>query len=326
MTPALRALREHFPRAELHVLVAEEAAPILEHLPWLDRVWKLPRQRGKMALGRSWPVLKALRAEKFDQSVDFVGNDRGAILSLIVGARKRLGLNPDEGFFGRARCYHETVKPLPRGIYEPERDFSVLKPWNIPRPSSFAMELRPDPALAEWAAGLMPAPAVLCHLSTSQPKKEWPIRYWLELLERADRAGMPMIFSSGSSPRESGLLEELKAKKPSARTLPIFEKLGQFLAVLNRADLFVAGDTGPLHFAAALGKPTLALFGPSLHEQWAPKGERHLCLTSKPCQCSVHASICTCTPPCMETIGVEDVWMNLKPLLDKSTSSTSLNL
>jgi ADP-heptose:LPS heptosyltransferase len=46
MTPSLRALREHFPRAEIHLLVPEEIAPIFQHLPWLNRVWPMPRRRG----------------------------------------------------------------------------------------------------------------------------------------------------------------------------------------------------------------------------------------------------------------------------------------
>jgi len=327
MIPSLRALRQSFPTAELHVLVAEEAAAIVENLPWIDRIWKLPRVRGRLVLSKSWPILKELRAERFDRSVDFVGNDRGAILSLIIGAERRLGLESEKGFFGRVRCYHETVKPLPRGVYEPERDFSVLKPWNIPRPSSFAMEMKSDPALDSKAAPLMPQPAVLCHLSTSQPKKEWPIRYWVELFEKAEQAGVIMIFSSGSTLRERALLDELKNKNPAAPTLPIFGSLAEFLAVLNRSAIFVGGDTGPLHFAAALGKPTLALFGPSLRKQWAPQGNGHVCLVApNPCLCSVHASACTRAPSCMESIEVEKVWNHLKTLLDQSTSSTSLNL
>src|ERR1017187_5552805 len=70
MTPALRALKEHFPDCELHVLVAEEAAPLLQHLPWLNRVWAFPRKRGKAKLRQSWPMIKALRRERYERSVD----------------------------------------------------------------------------------------------------------------------------------------------------------------------------------------------------------------------------------------------------------------
>lgn len=61
MVPALRALREHWPTAELHVLVAEEALPILQHIPWIHRVWGLPRVRGRMQLKRTLPLIAQLR-------------------------------------------------------------------------------------------------------------------------------------------------------------------------------------------------------------------------------------------------------------------------
>jgi ADP-heptose:LPS heptosyltransferase len=98
LTPALRALREHFPGCDLHALVPEEVAPVLQHLPWLNRVWPMPRRRGSASLGKTWPVLRALRREHFDRSVDFASNDRGAILSFLIGAKRRLGWAERGGF------------------------------------------------------------------------------------------------------------------------------------------------------------------------------------------------------------------------------------
>lgn len=65
LVPALRALREHQPECELHVLVAAEAVPVLEHLPWLTKVWPMPRTRGKARIRESWPIIRALRRERF---------------------------------------------------------------------------------------------------------------------------------------------------------------------------------------------------------------------------------------------------------------------
>ena len=111
MTPALRAIREHFPNGELHLLVPEEVAPLFQHLPWLNRVWPMPRRRGSASLGQTWPVIRALRRERFDRSVDFASNDRGAILSFLIGARRRLGWAQRGGFFGRRFCYNQRVAP-----------------------------------------------------------------------------------------------------------------------------------------------------------------------------------------------------------------------
>ncbi len=99
LTPALRALREHLPDAELHLLVPEEIAPLFQHLPSLNRVWPMPRRRGRASLGETWPLIRALRREQFDRSVDFASNDRGAILSFLTGARRRLGWDETRRIF-----------------------------------------------------------------------------------------------------------------------------------------------------------------------------------------------------------------------------------
>jgi ADP-heptose:LPS heptosyltransferase len=91
ITPALRALKEHLPDAELHVLVAAEVAPLLENLSWINKLWSLPRTRGRARLRDSVPLIRALRREHFARAVDFGGNDRGAILSFLSGATIRLG-------------------------------------------------------------------------------------------------------------------------------------------------------------------------------------------------------------------------------------------
>src|SRR5437773_415941 len=109
LAPALRALRERFPDAALHLLVPQEVTPLFQHLPWLTRVWAMPRTRGRARLRDGWPIVRALRKERFDRSVDFGGNDRGAILSLLCGARERLAPHSAGGFFGRSFCYTKEV-------------------------------------------------------------------------------------------------------------------------------------------------------------------------------------------------------------------------
>jgi len=306
VTPALRALREHFPGGALHVLVAEEVAPLLQHLPWLTRVWAFPRKRGQASLARSWPVIRALRRERFDRSVDFGGNDRSAIVSLLCGARQRLGPYWPGGFLGRRFCYTETVR-LETQQHVSRRDCQLLSAWGIAPPACPAIEIRADPGLDSAAAQLLPCPAILCHLATSQPKKEWPIPHWAEFFNRARAAGYDVVFSTGIAPREQALLAELKRLLPGAPALPVLSDLPTFLAVLKRARLFISGDTGPLHFAAGLGVPTIGLFGPSPAGKWAPLGPSHQALQGGDCGCGIGSSDCLSASPCMGRISPEAV-------------------
>ncbi|MDE1171156.1 MAG: glycosyltransferase family 9 protein [Verrucomicrobium sp.] len=316
MVPALRALRERFPQAELHVLVAEEAAPLLSHLSWIDRVWGVPRRRGKAQFFRTLPILRALRRERFDRSVDFVGNDRGGWLSLGAGAGERLGLRPRDrqSFLARFFYTHRQPEP-PHDRHESLRDIALLEAWGVPPPSHAAPEIAADPALAGEAAALLPKGRVLLHLSTSQPKKEWPVARWAALADLAEARGMRVAFSAGTSPREQADLEALRSLRPGSEIVPPVAGLSLFLAVLARAGMFVGGDTGPLHFAAGLGVPTVALYGPSIVSQWAPLNSRGAVLTGTPCTCSGHAHVCYAPARCIDAIAPEAVVEEMERLL-----------
>jgi len=311
LTPALRAFRERFPDAGLHLLVPEEIAPIFRHLPWLDRVWPMPRHRGSASLRQTWPVIRALRREHFDHSVDFASNDRGAISSLLIGARQRLGWAERGGFWGRRFCYNQRVAPETKAQHESARLAHLLSAWGI-TPSSLEAEIRSDPALAAAAEQLLPPGTILCHVASSQPKKEWPLRHWAEFYRLAAAKGLRVAFTTAIGAREQQLMVELKKILPDAPVLPAIPGLPLFLAMLNRAEVFISGDTGPLHFAAGLGVPTISFFGPSSAVQWAPLGRRHRALTGGPCGCDGNSAICHGTSHCLAAITPEQVFEQLK--------------
>ena len=102
-------------------------------------------------------------------------------------------------------------------------------------------------------------------------------------------------------------MAELHKLAPAAEILPQISELALFLAVLARAAIFIAGDTGPLHFAAGLGVPTVSLFGPTSPARWAPVGARHQVLTGAICGCDGNAAHCTAARHCLEEISPADV-------------------
>jgi heptosyltransferase III len=313
MTPSLRALREHFPDGELHVLVPEKIAPVLQSLPWLDRVWPMPHRRGRAALCETWPVLRALRRERFDRSVDFASNDRGAIASFLIAARHRLGWSERGGFWGRPFCYNQRVAPENKVQHESARQAHLLSAWGIV-PSSLAAEIRADPALAASANKILPAGKIFCHIASSQPKKEWPLKNWAALHQMAAAAGMEMTFGTGVGAREESLLTEFRKLAPTAPILEPIPDITLYLAVLQWARVFISGDTGPLHFAAGLGVPTLALFGPSSPTQWTPVGAQHKFLTGSACTCG-NVGVCESAKHCIAAITPEQVFTKIQKLI-----------
>ena len=308
MTPALRALRAHFPDAEIHLLAPQEIAPLFQHLPWLNRVWSMPRRRGRASLGETWPLLRALRRERFDRSVDFASNDRGAILSRLIGARIRLGWDERAGFFGRRFCYTDRVAPDANPGHESVRLAQLLSGWEIPVPASLEAEIRADAALSGAAKERLPHDAsVICHVASSQPRKEWPLAHWVEFDRLIKGAGYQPVFTTARGERESALMTDLKRLSAGIQILPLIEDLPMFLAVLARAKVFVSGDTGPLHFAAGLGVPAVSLFGPTSPARWAPIGARHQVLTGSPCTCPANSAVCSSPSHCLANISPEQV-------------------
>ena len=316
LTPALRTLRQQFPHDELHLLVPQELAPLFAQLPWLDRVWAMPRRRGSASLRQTWPLLRALRSEHFDRSVDFASNDRGAILSRLIGARRRLGWAESGGFLGRKLFYTERVAPEKNPPHESLRLAHLLSGWQIPPPDSLESEIRADPALAAAAEKILPAaPVVICHIASSQPKKEWPLAHWALFLKLAAAAGHRLVFTTARGEREAALLAEWRRLAPEAVVLPEISDLPQFLAVLARAAVFIGGDTGPLHFAAGLGVPTISLFGPTAPARWAPLGQKHRALTGGHCSCDGNLFACKSRTPCLAEITPEAVLAALENIL-----------
>ncbi len=306
MTPALRALREHFPAAEIHLLVPAELAPLFQHLPWLNRVWPMPRRRGSASLRETWPLIRALRREKFDRSVDFASNDRGAILSFLIGAKKRLGWAETGGFLGRQFFYTARVAPEKNPPHESARLAQLLSGWQIPMPRSLEAEIRADPALADAARKILPHKrAVVCHVASSRQNKEWPLAHWASFHRLATAVGQNVVFTTARGEREAALMAELKQLVPEAVILPQISELALFLAVLAQAGAFISGDTGPLHFAAGLGVPTISLFGPTSPARWAPIGGRHQILIGGACTCDGNSAVCTAINPCLAEISPE---------------------
>ncbi len=314
LVPALRALKEHFPAAELHLLVPEEVIPLFQHLPWLTRVWGMPRTRGRARFEQSWPILRALRQEKFNRSVDFGGNDRGAILSLVCGARERLAPRAERGFFGRRFCYTQTVPAADLNQHEIHRNLHILSTWKVAPPRSLELEIHTDPSLEAVAMKILPERSVLCHLATGQPKKEWPITHWAELFEKASAAGFKLVFSTGTGIREQSLLAQFRKLSPAAPAMPSIPDLSVFLSVLKRAELFISGDTGPLHFAAGLGVPALGLFGATSVTLWAPPGPQHRILQGAPCSCDGNTGVCLARQHCMALITPAEVLSQIQEM------------
>ncbi|HLP76298.1 MAG TPA: glycosyltransferase family 9 protein [Candidatus Paceibacterota bacterium] len=308
LIPSLMAIRDRFPGCELHVLVHEAAMPLLRHHPAVNRVWGFQRKR-KGRFAKTWPVLRALRAERFDRSVDFSGNDRSAIASIFAGARERLGLLQSGGFLGRRLCYTQLIPMAPFDRHETLRSLHVLSGWEISPPGKIAIQLHTDPTVDSTPSERQ----IICHVGAGMPKKEWPVEHWAELHRLATAAGYRMVFMRAADAREQALIQKLQTLAPDATVLPALD-LARLLGVLKSAGAVISSDTGPMHMAAALGVPTVAMFGPSSLRQWAPIGPNCRAIQAPGCSCDGASHTCRSAKHCMSNITPAQVLRELQAL------------
>ena len=312
--PALMAIRRHFPDCELHALVPEASAPLLQHHPAVNRVWSVPRKAG---LGQYWPIIRALRAERFDSAVDLGSNDRSAIITFLSGAPERLGAMQVKGFWGKRACFTKPVEPAPEDRHESLRLLHILSPWNISPPAQIEIKLYTDPAVANPLSRNPSKPTVICNTGAASPKKQWPLMHWARFHQLATKRGYDLIYTRGVSPLEEQLIQELQALVPGANILPQLD-LPRLLAAIKSADAAISNDTGPMHFATALGVKTVAIFGPSLEKRWFPIGAEHRLLRAANCECIWGTFVCRRTNPCLAEITPEAVLENLEGLLSST--------
>ena len=311
LTPALSAIKSKFQSCELHLLVASEMAPIFNNLEYIDKIWPAPRIRGKLNLMQLLPLIHALRKVHFDYVVDFGGNDRGAIFSWLTGAKIRLGLIERYSKILQSICYTDTVDTYSLSSNYILRNLELLNAWHISTPLDTRPVIISNQSLKKQAKKVLQNKTIICHLGTSQPKKEWPLKKWQAFYLNLGSKKKLVAFSSGNSPRERALLEDFKKLQPDIFTLPMIKNLELYLAVLNEAKLVVSGDTAPLHFSYALGVKVVGLFGINGSLQYAaPIYSQSEKISSKFCSCIgdlEHFETCKSLNSCMNSIRPQQV-------------------
>lgn len=309
-TPVLRALRGRFPSARLTMLVNRGTEDVLRRNPDLDEVLVLERTGPAGQLR----FVRELRRKRFDCVVDLTDADRSAILARLSGAPVRVGFNEEHRW--RGLLYNHVVPARPETEHRLEHDLAALHPLGI-EPKSEPPVLRTAPEdeaaarriLAE--AGVDPGdrrPLVLLQPGARYWFKAWPVERFAELADRlAERHGCLVLV--GGSPAEREAAETIRAR---ARSAPVVlagrTSLLEFAALLARCALFVGNDNGPMHMAAALDVPVVALFGPSDPAVWGPRGRRvQVLYKGLDCRRCFHPTCVRGEESCMKLISVDEV-------------------
>ena len=293
-TPALRTLRKHLPQARIVGIARPSLIPLLGGTHWLDGI--LPwEHRARGWLGQSWRLIGELRAHRLDLLILLRASLSAGIVARLSGAKRSLGY----GRGGLQWLLPDPVRPLHYGRHSRPvsavDDYLHLLGALGYYTSSRQLELatRPeDEAAADliWRRlALPPSDRVLLLNAGSAygEAKHWPTEYCVSLaLRAADEFGLTTLVLCGPTERQTAAAIEQSANHPQVRSLAAEDVgFGPTKAIIRRSRLMVTTDSGPRHIAAALGTPTVVLFGP-IDPRWSRNYQRQSVELRVPLECS----------------------------------------
>lgn len=325
-TPAVRALRQHFPRAALIAVMKPYIAGVVEGAPWFDGQLFLDI---KGPWSRRWPAVAArLRREAVDLAVLFTNSFRTALTSWLGGCRRRVGY----ARYGRSCLLTDRLSPIRssdgRLLPSPVIDAynRLAEQVGCPRPSYrqelFVTARDEQAAKAVWRqAHLSDYAEVICLNPGAAfgAAKHWPVASFVALARQlVDRRGSAVLVLCGPSERDLARRIVTETERLGVHSLadhPL--SLGLTKACVRRADLLITTDSGPRHFAAAFNRPVLTLFGPT-HIAWTETYFPLAVHLQKQVSCGpCQRRVCPLDHRCMTLLSPGEVFRAAEELLRK---------
>jgi len=339
--PLLDALRRARPDAHIGWLVEEPCASLLADHSQIDRVWVAPRRhtekllrRGRvLAAARPWlDLMRALRAARYEVSVDVQCNFRSSLLARLSGAPRRIGFAPPFTKEQAHRLLTDRVAPPPRPQLKVERNLELLRPFGIDGRGARAQLSIPAAARSTalaFRAALGAAHAVALHPGVSGfgAFKRWSPERYAALARRLHaELGARCVVSWG--PGERDLAQSIvRAAGEAAVLAEETRSILELAALFECCDAVVGCDTGPIHLAAALGVPVIGLYGPKDPAIYAPwDGRTGAAATTiwKHVPCSP-CTLRRCNNViCMPAIQVDDVLAAVRDTLSAAPNAAAL--
>jgi heptosyltransferase III len=318
--PVLSVLKAHAPAIEVDALVYDDTAPMLAGHPALAQLHTVGRRwRSLGALGRlreEKRLFAELRARRYGLVVHLSEHTRGAWLARALGARWRVGpIDPGRGAWWRRSFTH--LYPLIRNRHHVEVNLDALRRIGVqPGTAERKVVFVPGKAAEERVRDLVLEPFVHMHPASRWHFKCWPAERNAALADRLAAEGHRVVMTS--APDEAGFVDEILARmKSQAVNLAGKLSLKELGALTARARLFIGVDSMPMHLAAAMGVPTVALFGPSSEVVWGPWNvEQRVVTTTHSCRpCGADGCGGGKVSECLTLLGVDPVHAAAQELL-----------
>ncbi|HEY2787166.1 MAG TPA: glycosyltransferase family 9 protein [Fimbriiglobus sp.] len=311
--PVLSALRARFPDAHITWVVNKAYESLLVGHPHLDAT--LPFDRGMFKKGPwkaalySHGFANRLRRQRFDVAVDLQGLLRTGLMCAATGASRKIGFAAARE--GATNFYTEPVEvPDADTLHSVDRYLRVASFLGAEsRPVRFVVPIRPEEqAAVERELAACPRPWVAVALGVRWETKQWPVASFASLLRRTQAAFGGTVLFVGTSD-DTRLTPEAAGRLPGPyRDFTGKTSLPRLAALLDRVDLMVANDTGPLHLAAALGRPCVAPYTCTRTARHGPYGDDRGGVETRVACGGSYLKRCPHNMVCMADLTPEKLW------------------
>lgn len=321
-TPAIHALRHVLPNAEIHALLGPWSADVIANYPQLDAVLTFPFpgfNRSSANENLRSPYDQVVRAARYLRRIGYgsaviLRPDHwwGALLAHLAGIPNRIGYNlPDVAPFLTHSIEHKHEHAVLQNMRLVERWTGKINPEAV----TFQHQIAPiDRAyvngyLTEW--GIAEKQALICiHPGSGTWVKRWQEEKWAAVADTlSEQIGVQVVLTGGD--HELPLIQTIaSAMKHRPCIMAGDTQVGQLAALFQRALVVLGPDSGPLHLAAAVGTPTVTLFGPADPTEFRPWGarEKHFVITSsidcRPCRVLDWGGDDPAYHPCVRDISI----------------------
>jgi heptosyltransferase II len=316
----VRVLRERWPNRPVDLLTTTLCAPLVDYMPGVRAgiVWDLPRSR--LAVAKQWGLASLLRARGYGTALVLPRTWKSAIAPALAGIPERIGF-VGEARFGLINQWRWGEKALPRFI---DKNAALALPDKAPLPPEWPVpQLRvPADEVARWrqAQGLGTGAAVALAPGSVGASKRWT--YYPEAARLLAERSLDVWVVGG--PGEKALAQEIVAAGgPRVRDMTGGADVRNGILAMAAASVAISNDSGLMHIAAALGTPTMGIFGPTSPYLWAPLNglaatvQTKTHLACQPCQ----RTVCTMNDHrCMRDISAAELVEIARRVLDEAGS------
>ena len=298
-SPVFQVLKNHAPHIEVDALVYHDTREMLTEHPAVSEVFTIDREWKNLNLfaqgSREWALLRALRLRRYDLVLHLTEHPRGAWLTRLLKpkysvAQRAMGINEGRDSRWWKSSFTHTY-PTPRATFRHtvESNLDALRRIGVqPTPLEKKLVLVPGKAAAEKVAALMATHGVEAkrfihiHPTSRWFFKTWPAERFAALILELGRAGMKVVLTAAPTADERAMIAAIKTVlKAPVVDLTGALSLKELAALTGQARAFVGVDSAPMHMAAAMQTPTVALFGPSGEAHWGPWGVVHRIVASQ---------------------------------------------